>query len=373
MARIVIDARESGTSTGRYHDKLLEHLSQLPTEHKFIILTKEHRINYLRKIAPGFKILDCPYAEFSLHEQIDMLKQIRDLKPDLVHFGMVQQPIFYRGKVVTTIADLTTARFRNPGKNWFIFTFKQWVYKWVIRIAARKSVGLITISQFVKDDVAKFSRINSRKITVTYLAAEAITDKAQPIEELAGQQFIMYVGRPLPHKNLDRLIEAFGLLRQQYPHLRLVLAGKTDNLFKDIQKRAEAKGIKNLVFTGFIEDGQLRWLYEHTAAYVFPSLSEGFGLPGLEAMIAGAPVVSSNATCLPEIYQDAAEYFDPLSVEDMATAIGRVVGDEQLRKQLIRHGHSVAAKYSWQKTAEETLTVYDQALGPANQAKGAPE
>jgi hypothetical protein len=129
MAKIVIDARESGTSTGRYIDKLIEHLAKLPADHKFIVLTKAHRMDYLRKVAPKFQIIECPWAEFSFHEQLDFLRQIHKLEPDLVHFGMVQQPVFYKGKVVTTMNDLTTTRFRNPTKNWFIFTFKQWIYK----------------------------------------------------------------------------------------------------------------------------------------------------------------------------------------------------------------------------------------------------
>lgn len=362
MAKIVIDARESGTSTGRYIDKLIEHLSHLETDHKFLVLTKENRLSFMRKIAPKFKAIECPYEEFTFTEQLDLLKQLRNLQADLVHFGMVQQPIYYRGRTVTTMHDLTTARFRNPSKNWLVFTVKQQVYKWVNRVVARKSSAIITPTEFIKDDVARFARINSRKITVTYEAAEPITDSAKPIPELEDEDFIMYVGRATPHKNLDRLVEAFALLRQNYPHLKLVLAGKQDSLYKAIEKRAHKKGIKNIVFTGFVEEGELRWLYENTQAYVFPSLSEGFGLPGLEAMSAGAPVVSSNATCLPEVYKDGAEYFDPESVEDMAAAITRVLGDEKLRKQLIRQGKAVASKYSWNRMAEETLTVYDQVL-----------
>ena len=158
----------------------------------------------------------------------------------------------------------------------------------------------------------------------------------------------------MPHKNLDRLVEGFNLVRQQWPALRLVMAGQQDALYKQLEKCTEQKKVKNVVFTGFVSEGQLRWLYEHTQAYVFPSLSEGFGLPGLEAMVAGAPVVSSNATCLPEIYQDGAEYFDPLSTEDMSEAINRVLADDVLRTKLIKRGEAVASKYSWQTTAKET-------------------
>ncbi len=362
MAKIVIDARESGTSTGRYIDKLIEHLHALKPNHKFVVLTKEHRLGFMRKIAPGFEVVESPYKEFTFSEQIDFLKQLKKLKPDLVHFGMVQQPIFYIGNVVTTMHDLTMTWENNPSRNPIVHKIKQQVYRWVNKRVAHKSKMIITPSEYTKEDVARFAHINSRKITVTYEAAEPIKEKSEPIQELENRQFIMYIGRPMPHKNLERLIEAFTLLRQQFPALQLVLAGKLDANYKQIQKNVEKQQIKNVIFTDFISDGQLRWLYENTSAYIFPSLSEGFGLPGLEAMVAGAPVVSSNATCLPEIYQDGAEYFDPLSTQDITKAIGKVLNDELLRKQLIKKGKVVASKYSWQKTAKETLAVYEQVL-----------
>lgn len=362
MSKIVIEARESGTSTGRYVDKLVEHLQGLKTDHEFIVLAKSHRVAFFKKIAPKFKIIECPYKEFTFAEQIGFLKQLRELNADLVHFTMVQQPILYRGKVVTTMNDLTTVRFIEPSKKGLVYMIKWQVYKWVNKIVARKSTALLTFTEFVKDDVAKYAHINSRKVTAVYLGADEITAKAEPVEGLEDQKFIMYIGRPFFHKNLRRLIEAFAQIRQSHPGLRLVLAGKYDNLYKRIDKFAEQHKIKNIIFTDFVSEGQLKWLYEHTSAYVFPSLSEGFGLPGLEAMVAGAPVVSSNATCLPEVYKDGAEYFDPLDIQNMASAITKVLDDDKLRDQLIRRGKVIASKYSWQKTAEQTLEVYNRAL-----------
>ncbi len=142
----------------------------------------------------------------------------------------------------------------------------------------------------MKDDVARAIRLNSRKITVTYEAAEPIEAPAEPIEDLVNTKFIMYIGRPNPHKNLERLIEAYSQLKADMPELHLVLAGRRDSLYKHHAHEVEQKGIPDVHFTGRVSDGQLRWLYEQTAAYIFPSLSEGFGLPGLEAMAHGAPV-----------------------------------------------------------------------------------
>ena len=362
-SKIVIDARELRTSTGRYVSKLLEYLQQIDDQHSYIVLLRPKDMDDWKPANKRFTKVACRYKEFTFGEQLGLWWQLHKIKPDLVHFGMVQQPIGYQGKVVTTMNDLTTARFRNPAKNWLIFTIKQQVYKFVNYVVAHKSARLITYTEFVKDDVARYANINSRKIAVALLAADEITDKPEEIPELDDKDFIMYVGRPQPHKNLDRLVDAFILLRQDNPQLRLVLAGKRDSLFKRLEKRVAQKGAGNVIFTGFVSEGQLRWLYEHTAAYIFPSLSEGFGLPGLEAMMHGAPVVSSSATCLPEVYGDGALYFDPLDANDMAEKINAVINDEKLAHDLVQRGKKVAASYSWQRTAEQTLAVYKEVLG----------
>lgn len=372
MPHILIDARESGTSTGRYIDKLIEHLHELhvqspdETKHRFTIATKPHRINYLQQIAPTFDVQVADFKEFTLkQEQLAFNDWLKQQKADLVHFGKDHQPLLYRGKTVTTMHDLTTMRFTNPDKPLPVYKFKQLVYKQVVKTVAKKSQHIITPTEFVKNDIVKYTGILPDKITVTYEAAEPISDEPAPLEAIKDKRFIMYVGRPTPHKNLQRLITAFQELQGSQPEfkdLHLVLAGKLDNNYKQIQQKTRNEQIANIVYTDFITDGQLRWLYENCQAYVFPSLSEGFGLPGLEAMVHGAPVISSNATCLPEVYGDAAQYFDPISVSDMASAISQVLSNERLRTQLINRGIDQAAKYSWQRMAEQTMGVYDQAL-----------
>lgn len=362
MKRIVIDARESGTTTGRYIDKLIEYLHMLKPAHEIVVVTKPDRMEFLRSVAPNFRCAETTYKEFSFGEQMGFKSQLKNLTPDLVHFTMVQQPVFYKGRVVTSMLDLTTLHFKNPSKNKIIYRFKQWVYKYVNLRVAKKSDAIICISNYVKKDVIDFAHIPTDKITVTYNAADKITEPTTPISSLNGKRFIMYVGRPLPHKNLSRLIDAFAILQESFPDLYLVLAGKTDALFEAHKRNVEKQGIKNVIFTGFVSEGELRWLYEHTACYVFPSLSEGFGLPGLEAMVHGAPVASSNATCLPEIYEDAAVYFDPLSSRGMAGVIGKVLSDNELSKDLRAKGLKQASKYSWKRMAQQTLEVYDRVL-----------
>ncbi len=362
MSNIVIDAREWSSSTGRYMRNLVPKLERLDSKNKYTVLMKPADISTWEPVKPNFQKLVCPYKAFTFIEQLGFKKQLDGLQADLVHFGVTHQPVLYKGGTVTTIHDLTTIRFNNPSKNLIVFKFKQQVYKYVMKRVARKSEALITPSQFVKDDLVSFSGVSPDKIAVIYEAAGRISVVAEPIKGLEGKQFIMYVGRPMLHKNLVRLIEAFSKLKVEHPELLLVLSGKTDANYQRIERLVKKQAIKDIVFTDHISEGCLRWLYENCKAYVFPSLSEGFGLPGLEAMAHSAPVVSSNATCLPEIYGEAAYYFNPLDTQAMAKAINEVLSNKELRKDLIEKGFLQVSKYSWQKTAKQTLDVYKQVL-----------
>lgn len=363
MKRILIDARESGTTTGRYIDKLIEKLSFTDLEDvRIIILIKKNRSDYFRKLAPNFEIIITDIKEFTIDEQLGLRKIINNVNPDLMHFGMVQQPIRFKGRTVTTIHDLTTLRFNNPDKNYLVFKFKQYVYGKVIKIAVNKSKYVITPSEYVKKDLINYTGISGTKIKVTHEAADFIESDAKQFSKLVNKDFIMYIGRPTPHKNLKRLIEAHQLLLKDNPELYLSLSGKIDNNYLRIKKWVNKKKFNKIIFTDFLEDTELKWMYQNTRAYVFPSLSEGFGLPGLEAMVHGAPVVSSDATCLPEIYGDAARYFNPLDVSDMYEKINKVINDQELRERLIKKGYIQSKKYSWEKMARETLDIYKMAL-----------
>lgn len=363
MKHVVIDARISGTTTGRYVDKLVEYLHKLEqSEIRFTILARSHRLEYMRQTAPNFALVAADYPDFSFGEQLGLLKALNGLKADLVHFPMVQQPLLYHRPKVTSMLDLTTLRYKDPLKNKLIFTAKQKIYLIGNKLAARSSRQIITISNYVRDELIHTFKVPATKITTTYNAADFITDKAVPVASLEGKQFIFYAGRPQPHKNLQRLIEAFAILRKEQPDLHLALVGKTDALYKDLAAYVQNQDIANVIFTDFVSEGQLKWLYQHTGAYVFPSLSEGFGLPGLEAMVHGAPVVSSNATCLPEIYGDAAVYFDPLDLQDIANKIIEVLDNKQLSRSLRAKGEAQSKKYSWATMAQQTLAVYKKAL-----------
>jgi glycosyltransferase involved in cell wall biosynthesis len=362
--KIAIDARILRTSTGRYVERLLHYLQEVDHENQYVILLDKKDFDGWIPTNPNFSKVRIDVSNYSFKEQIAFPLLLARLKVDLVHFAMPQQPLLYFGPSITTIHDLTLLNFKNYDDNAkLVYNIKQFIFGAVLRFAASKSRIIITPTDYVKQDLVKTLHADPSKITVTYESAELVTKgKSEPVTPLQGKPFIMYVGRMDPYKNIRRLIEAHQKLLQTHPDLQLALPGKKDGNVQAIEQWSKQQSHKNVHFLGFISDNQLRWLYENTSAYTLASMSEGFGLGGLEAMSYGSPLVSSNATCLPEVYKNGARYFDPLSVEDMAAKINDVLTDQNLRNQLIAEGKKVTAGYSWKKMAEETLAAYRHAL-----------
>ncbi len=175
--------------------------------------------------------------------------------------------------------------------------------------------------------------------------------------------FILYVGNYYPYKNVGRMIEAYAKSDAHARGLKFVIVGGTDYFRQQLDNLVDHLGLNQaVIFAGRVSDEQLAALYQHAELYVFPSLSEGFGLPGLEAMTHGTPVLSSNATCLPEVYGDAAEYFDPLDTTDMQTKLDSLLNDPKRLKELSVAGFSQSSHFSWSQMARLTLAVYKEAL-----------
>lgn len=362
--RIAIDARIINSSTGRYVERLLTYLQDIDRENQYIVLVPTKDKDYWKPKNDNFKVVTVDYKNYSLGEQVGFCKYLYDLRVDLVHFCMPQQPIFYSRPHVTTIHDMTLLKTYMSDKNWLVYRLKQLVGRVVFYVIGHTSREIITDTNFTKSEYRQFSHISSKKITVTYLAADILSTKpVEPKQITKGDKFLLYVGQQSDYKNIRRLMEAHQALRATRPDLKLVLVGSLNEAARRNKYWAEQKGLQGIVFTGFVSDDELAWLYSHTLSYVFPSLMEGFGLPGLEAMVHKAPVASSNATCLPEVYGDAAHYFDPMSVQDMTKTIAGIIDDEAVRKDLIEKGTDQAAKYSWKRMAIQTKAVYDLVLG----------
>jgi glycosyltransferase involved in cell wall biosynthesis len=363
MATIAIDARIIASSTGRYVERLINYLEKLDTANTYYILVREKDKSYYAPTNPNFHVKIADFADYSLGEQLGFATFLKELNPDLVHFCMPQQPLLYTRPAVTTIHDLNLVHRTDKGEMGHIeFFVKQFIFKHLLRKVAKRTNHIIVPTDYTRHDLLQFVHIPEGKITRTYEDADTNTFPPQPVEILEGKQFIMYVGRAEVHKNNRRLIQAHQQLLGDHPNLHLAIVGKIDELRQADIEWTHANNFKNVDFLGFISDNHLNWLYKNTAGYIVPSLMEGFGLPGLEAMKSHAPVISSNATCLPEVYQSGAHYFDPLDIDAMAHAINDVLTDKNLAKTLINNGEKVASQYSWERMAQQTLNVYNTVL-----------
>ncbi|HYH74963.1 MAG TPA: glycosyltransferase family 1 protein [Candidatus Saccharimonadales bacterium] len=361
---IVIDARIRRSSTGRYTDRLVEHLQDIDTHNRYTILVQSD--DPWRMHNPNFTTVVAPYAQFSFNpvDQLRFTRQLRQLKPDVVHFTMTQQPLPYFGNIVTTTHDLTMLRFVRRGSTPLpVYWLKMGLYKFMVRWSHDKSKKIIVPTHFVAKDVAAFQPSAADKLVVTYEASEPPLDVASLKPGAISSPFIMYVGTAFPHKNLEKLVAAFDILHAARPDLKLVLVGKKERHYEALEAEiAKHPSKDNIILTGFVPDESLKWLYSHCEAYVFTSLSEGFGLPPLEAMQHGAPVVSSNASCMPEVSGEAAHYFDPTNPADIARGVADVLDNPNLRLNLIEKGYRQVKKYSWRRMAEQTLAVYHDLL-----------
>jgi glycosyltransferase involved in cell wall biosynthesis len=359
--KIAIDARIIYTSTGRYVDRLLDHLQAIDSDNEYVVLLRREDYDKWNPRSKNFTKQIANYSPYTFGEQIGFAWKLYRLKADLVHFTMPQQPLAYLKKSIVTIHDLTLVKFinkRNEGLLGKIYRhhIKPEVFKFTLWAGSKKATHVITPTDFVRNEVIDELSLSAEKVTRTYEAADPLAAEPLKIDSLAGQKFILYVGNAYPYKNLQRLIDAVHNLNR--PDLKLVIAGKPDFFHEELERYVQQRGIKGIVFTGFVNDAELVWLYQSAQAYCFPSLSEGFGLPGLEAMQYGLPVAASNASCLPEVYGDAAVYFDPKDTNDIAKALVNVLDDEKLRERLKKAGPERAKQFSWKKMAEQTLEIY---------------
>ena len=359
---IAIDARIINSSTGRYVERLVTYLQEVDTKNDYSILVRAKDINFWQPTNPNFTVRIADFDNYSFAEQIGFKKYLKKLNADLVHFCMPQQPLGYKGKKVTTFHDLTLLKTYNSDKNWLIFHAKQKVGEYAFKKVIETNNELIAISKFTQKELINLSGLAAEKTTVIYESSD-VSQIAPKKYNVPFKKYILYVGQQSDYKNIKRLSDAHQILLAKYPDLGLVLVGKKNASALANEKYFNERKYQNILFTDFVEDNQLSWLYSHASAYVFPSLMEGFGLPGLEAMSYGTPVVSSSATCLPEVYGPAAHYFNPLDTSDMAEAIDQVLSDDTIRTRLSKAGYKQIKKYSWKKMAKETHAIYMKTLG----------
>jgi len=360
--KIAIDARILYTSTGRYVERLLHHLQEIDRDNQYVVLLLKKDFDRWQPTAPNFTKAVADFPIYSIREQIQFALLLYRLHPDLVHFAMPQQPILYFGRHVTTVHDLTLIENLNKRKHGFLRNIyknylKPAVFKIVLRWFILSSKTVLTPTQFVKEHLISKLGARSSKVVVTYEAVDALSDTPKKPDFInETDEYVMYLGNAYPYKNVWRLIEAFHTLGR--PNLKLVLVGKKEFFYEELERQTVEAGITGVVFTDFVADEGTAWLNQHAQAFVTASLSEGFCLPGLEAMYYGTPVLSSNASCLPEVYGPAADYFNPLDVADITRAIGDLLDNPGRQAELRAAGPEWIKRYSWEKMARETLDVY---------------
>lgn len=386
--KICIDARMYGlehAGIGRYVSNLVGELSHKQSlmlrnqpsiidHHSFILLVRKRKFDEVKKeVGNKMKlvVLDAPH--YSFKEQLLVPWVLLKLKPDLVHFPHFNVPVFYRGKFVVTIHDLikhTSRGAETTTQNPLFYWFKYLGYKFVFNQAVGRATRILVPSKTIRQELVKVCNLPADKIVVTYEGADnqfqsSIIRHQSSTKILSKYKikkpFVIYTGSLYPHKNVERLIQSIKLLNMLFnkPSITLIISCARSVFWERLKKKVRELGAEKFVnLMGFVPDGDLAGLYQEAEAFVFPTLSEGFGLPGLEAMAAGLPVVCSNIPVLREIYGEAAEYFNPLDSQDMAEKIGKVIRDTRTRKTLIEKGLDQAKQYSWKEMVQQTLKVY---------------
>lgn len=297
---------------------------------------------------------------YGLKEQFKFpYKKLKKLKPDILHIPHYNIPIFYRGKMVVTIHDLTHLIYTEFLPNKFAYFYA----KFMIGLALKKSEKVITVSENTKKDILERYKVNPDKIEVIYNAAGGEfkkRDKAD-IEYLydkysipKNKKIIMYVGNLKPHKNLERLLQAFSKINNE--NVVLILVGKAFKRYSELGNIEEKLRISNkVIHTGMVEQEELVDLYNLADLFVFPSLYEGFGIPVLESLACGTPVICSNTSSLPEVGGNVVDYFDPLNIEDIKNKI-----EKNLEKEKKINYSNQLKKFSWDRNIEKTKEIYEK-------------
>lgn len=401
--KIGIDARMLGPECGglgRYVEQLVVHLHEIDQENQYVLFLKQDNWDYVRThdhmpnrwyveqyynlpqeehrgitlTQPNFTKVLADVHWYGWEEQLRLPRIIKEQQLDLMHFPHWNVPLTFNDPFVVTIHDLLLlhyptreASMLGPLSYWI----KHTAYRKVLHHAVHGATHILTPSEFSRRDIHHTLNVALENITVTYEAPFLTHQKQLGAEDSSilttygiEKPYAMYVGVSYPHKNLGGLLSAWEKMKEHYGgDFQLVLVGKDNYFYKRLKATHRLKHTDtSVVFTGFVEDEALHELYKQARLYVFPSLYEGFGLPPLEAMTHGVPVVSSNRTCLPEILGEAALYADPENADQFARALYEGLTNEDVRFDLNMRAKEELKRYSWKKMALETKDIYERAV-----------
>lgn len=343
---------EKRVGIGEYAFELIKNFEQFKTDINFVIYLKEKPREDLPKPRIGFeyRIVGPKKLWTQLGLPFDLL--FHKPRPDVFFTPSHYSPRFSPVKTAISIMDLSYIYYPQLFRKEDLYQLIHWT-----KYSAIKSSKIFTISRASKDDIIKVYKVQEDKVVVTYPGIKQMTDKTLQKDKNSGQ-YILFVGTLQPRKNIVKLIEAYSKINTD---LRLLIVGKKGWIFDEILSAPKKYGVSEKVeFLDFVKDDEMADLYKNALCFVLPSLYEGFGLPVLEAMKNGCPVIISNVSSLPEAGGDAALYFDPENVDDIQKTIEKVISNENLRKEMIKKGYAQVKKFSWEKTARETLKVLEE-------------
>lgn len=368
--RVAIDVRKlHDFGIGTYIRNLLRHLARLDQASEFVLLTTADDLGIAATLGPNFRTVHEPSGNYSLAEQVHVPWVLWREKPDVFHAPHYVLPPAVPCRAVVTIHDCIHLRFPQYLPSRLAYAYA----RASIWMAAHRADRILTVSEASKQDILHYVHVPPERISVTYNALDERFDASPSAHDIdmvreryqLHHPFVLYVGNIKPHKNLVRLIDAFaGLRRDGFPDLTLLIIGDEISKLPALRHAVHSHKLhKHVRFLGFLSDETLAALYRMAAVFVFPSLYEGFGLPPLEAMASGTPVVTSNVSSMPEVVGDAAVLVDPHDTVDIKEGIKRVLTDAPLRESLRLKGLARARHFSWEDSVAQTLAIYREVAG----------
>jgi glycosyltransferase involved in cell wall biosynthesis len=368
--RIGIDARKlHDFGIGTYIRNLLRHLARMDDQTDYVVLCRPEDRVHLSTLGENFRAVPEPASNYSVAEQVRVPLALKREQVTLFHAPHYVLPPLVRCRSVVTIHDCIHLMFPQYLPNRFAFGYA----RASIALAAKRATRVLTVSESSKRDILRFVDTEPEKIDVIYNAYDeqfaidpAEEDVVRVRERFQLQdEFVLYAGNVKPHKNLERLIDAFQIVRRRgLDHLKLVMIGDEISKYTALRRAVHRHQLHKYVrFLGYLPEETLAVMYRLAGVFVFPSLYEGFGLPPLEAMASGTPVVTSNVSSLPEVAGDAAVLVDPYDPPAIADGIFRVLTDEQLRKDLRHRGVARAGQFSWEQSVRRVRKIYDEVAG----------
>ena len=381
--RVGIDARFFGLENkglGRYTNKLIQSLDKIlledksfKNEIKYYIFLPSNKFSEYKPTVKNIQKIKADCKWYSWAEQVKFPFLLKKYNLDLMHFLHFNVPLLYRKKFIVTIHDLILFHYptvKNTTLNKFTYFFKLLAYRFVIGSITKRAEKIIAISKFTRNDLINTLKINKNKIEVIYegsnfnqlLPKHSVKFNCKNIIKKYGiiKPYLLYIGNAYPHKNLDRLVLAFSKVNNNFTNnYQLVLVGKNDYFYKKLKIFIYKNNLNNILITDYISDYEMSCLYQCSRLFVFPSLYEGFGLPPLEALVKGVPVLSSQRSSMPEILGNNVQYFNPKDIKDMVRTMTTVLKNKKKNIYLTSSEKNyLQQKYNWKKMAKKINKLY---------------